>query len=52
MTYETSAADIPKHLCYDGYLTSDSDLSNIIWPLCFWGNGQGKERSLGLRTDH
>lgn len=41
MTYEVSAADIPKHPCYDVYLTSDSDLSLIIWPLC---QGQGTRK--------
>lgn len=52
MTYEMSAADLPKHLCYDGYLTSDSDSSVIIWPLCVWGKGQGKDHSFGLGMDH
>lgn len=52
MTYEMSAADLPKHLCYDGYLTSDSDLSVIIWPLCIWGKGQRKDHSFGLCMDH
>lgn len=52
MTYEMSAADLPKHLCYDGYLTSDNDLSVVIWPLCIWGRGQGKDHSFGLCMDH
>lgn len=47
-----SAAGLPKHLCYDSYLTSDSDLSVIIWPLCIWGKGQGKDHSLSLCMDH
>lgn len=42
MTYEMSAADLLKHLCYDGYLTSDSDLSVIIWPLMCLGQGTRK----------
>lgn len=52
MTYEMSAADLPKHLCCDGYLASDGDLSVIIWPLRVRGEGRGKDHSLGLCTDH
>lgn len=52
MKYEMSAADLPKHLCYDCYLASDGDLSVIIWPLRVWGKGQGKDHSFGLCTDH
>lgn len=50
--HDMSAADLPKHLCYDGYLTSDSDLSVIIWPLSIWGKAQGKDHSFGLCMDH
>lgn len=39
MTYETSAADLPKHRRDDGDLTSRSDLSLIIWPLFVQGEG-------------
>lgn len=46
MTYEMLAAELYKHLRHDGYLTSDNDLSMIIWPLYVWGEGKGKDHSL------
>lgn len=52
MTYEMSAAALIKHLCLDGYLTSDSDLSVIIWPWRIRGGGRGKDHSLGSFMDH
>lgn len=52
MTYEMLAEDQPKHLCYDGYLTSDNDLSVIIWPLRVRGKEQGKDHFLSLCMDH
>lgn len=49
MTYEMLAADLPKHLCYDGYLTSGSDLSVIIWPPSRLGQGTRKRPLVGFR---
>ena len=51
-THKKWTAVLTKYLCFDGYLTSDSDLSVIIWPLYLRCRGRGKDHSLGLGMDH